>query len=234
LKKRYAGFIFDQDNTLVDSERLWPSLDGVYFPALIGEENWEVWKPDWLQMRKDHVPLDTMLGLLKSRFKLKQTVAHIKAEREQAMFDLYHKHNLQPLPGARELLMFALEQGIPVAIASGMNTPIIQFVIELMGWKPYVRAIASTHEGDKRNKPHPDVCLLAANRLGVEPAQCLAVDNDWKGYQAAQVAGMNCYIVRDHWFDERRQESERESAKIGERTFGSLVEVLADLKTRLS
>ncbi len=214
---------------LVDSERHWPLLDEVYFTTLIGEKGWESWKPQWLEMRKEHRPLDDMFQLLRNWFGVTTPVAELKADRERTMFTIYRTYNLQPLPGAEKLLDLAQMLGVPVAIASGMNRPIIEFVIKFMGWENDVRAFASTHEGAKRNKPHPDVFLLAAERIGVDPDRCLVFENDWKGYQAAQAAGMRCYLVRDHYFPERAAESVAECAKIGVPTFESLEEVIVDM-----
>lgn len=226
----FVAAIFDQDNTLVDSERLWPLLDGRFFPTIIGEDGWKQWRPEWLTMRADHVPMDEMLALLKERFALVLPVEKIKSDRERVMFDIYRENTLKPLPGAKDILHYLHARGIPIAVASGMNLPIVEFVNSLMGWKQYIRATASTHEGEKRNKPHPDVYLRAAERLGVDPTQCAAFENEWKGYLAATAAGMSCYLVKDPFFEERNSISEVEAAKNGVRVYGSLVEVLKDFQ----
>jgi beta-phosphoglucomutase-like phosphatase (HAD superfamily) len=48
-----------------------------------------------------------------------------------------------------------------------------------------------------RGKPHPDVFLLAAERLGVAPERCLAVEDSSHGVRAAHAAGMHVAMVPD-------------------------------------
>ena len=55
-----------------------------------------------------------------------------------------------------------------------------------------------------RGKPHPDGYLLAANRLGVAPARCLAVEDSEAGARAAVAAGATCLFVTNGVVDPER------------------------------
>ena len=73
-------------------------------------------------------------------------------------------------------------------------------------------------------KPHPDVFLEAARRLGVEPAKCLVFEDSLIGVQAACAAGMKSFAVPSS--------NHQAIAERATRTFSSLCDVTADLVRR--
>jgi HAD superfamily hydrolase (TIGR01509 family) len=100
---------------------------------------------------------------------------------------------LRPLPGAEEALARARARG-KVALASGSPPAVIRTVVERFGWR--FDAICSADEVE-RGKPAPDVFVLAARRLGVAPAECVAVEDSANGIAAAKAAGMRVIAVGD-------------------------------------
>jgi HAD superfamily hydrolase (TIGR01509 family) len=46
-----------------------------------------------------------------------------------------------------------------------------------------------------RSKPHPDLFLAAADRLGLKPADCVVIEDSPRGKEAADAAGMPCILV---------------------------------------
>jgi beta-phosphoglucomutase-like phosphatase (HAD superfamily) len=69
----------------------------------------------------------------------------------------------------------------------------------LLGSVDLLRRFAVTVAGDEvvHGKPAPDIFLLAASRLGVEPARCLVLEDSEPGARAAHAAGMAVIIVPD-------------------------------------
>ena len=198
------GVIFDQDNTLVMSEGLWPEIDEQFFVGALGASHWAEWRPRWCKLKAEGRPLDQILEELRETYGLASAVAEIKQSREEVMFDVYSRE-LKPRDGAPELLEWLAHTGRSVAVASGMSPRVIRFVLRSMGWDHWVKAIASTHEVG-RSKPDPSVFLLAARRLGLDPKECTAIENELTGHQAAVRAGMRCYLVPDS--EERRRQAE--------------------------
>ncbi|MEW6071845.1 MAG: beta-phosphoglucomutase [Planctomycetota bacterium] len=98
------------------------------------------------------------------------------------------------LPGARELLEELRGTGIPAAIVSASrNAALILARTDLAG-----RAAVLVDGGDvERSKPDPEAFLLAARRLGVDPAACLVVEDAPAGLEAARRAGMASLAVGD-------------------------------------
>lgn len=106
------------------------------------------------------------------------------------------------LPGAMVAMDELKRRGVQVAVASSSkNTPYILERIELSG---YFDAVADGND-ITHSKPHPEVFLIAAGRLGVPPGECLVVEDAKAGVEAALNAGMKCLGVGDAAKDERAQ-----------------------------
>jgi len=104
-----------------------------------------------------------------------------------------HVHRIAAIEVNIELLRTLRAAGHPVAIASGSTTRSILPVMERFGIE--VDAMA-TADCVNRGKPHPDLFLAAADRLGVPPSQCTVIEDAEVGVQAALAAGM--HVLRYH------------------------------------
>jgi HAD superfamily hydrolase (TIGR01509 family) len=82
----------------------------------------------------------------------------------------------------------------PLAIASSSNRPIIDLVLELAGLARFFSVTVSSEEVP-RGKPAPDVYLETANRLGVDPADCTAIEDSHNGILSAKAAGMRVIAI---------------------------------------
>ena len=99
-----------------------------------------------------------------------------------------HAHLITAIPRNLELLRILRAAGVKAAIASGSSRPSILPVMARFGIE--VDAVASS-EDVQRGKPHPDLFLCAARKLGAAPEHCTVVEDSEVGIQAAQAAGMH-------------------------------------------
>jgi HAD superfamily hydrolase (TIGR01509 family) len=99
-----------------------------------------------------------------------------------------HQHLITSIPRNLELLRALRAAGFKAAIASGSSRPSILPVMERFGIE--ADALVSS-EDISRGKPHPDLFLRAAEKLGVAPESCTVVEDSEVGIQAAQAAGMS-------------------------------------------
>ena len=99
-------------------------------------------------------------------------------------------------PGAAELLGFLGEQGLPLAVATSSSRRTAERHLGQAGLLGHFRALA-TRDDVVRGKPHPDLYLEAARRLGVVPGRCLALEDSNNGLAAAHAAGMIAVMVPD-------------------------------------
>ncbi len=91
------------------------------------------------------------------------------------------------LPGVQQSLGYLQRQGVLVAVgSSSKNTRRIMALTGLSGSIPFV----ADGNDVSFSKPAPDIFLLAAQKAGTAPAQCLVVEDADAGVQAARAAGM--------------------------------------------
>ena len=100
------------------------------------------------------------------------------------------------MPYIEELLKYLKESNYKVAVASSSNMNHIINNMEKTGLKKYIDGFASGAEV-KNGKPAPDVFLLAAERLGVEPKKCLVLEDSKAGVIAGSSAGAKVIMVPD-------------------------------------
>ena len=95
------------------------------------------------------------------------------------------------IPGATAAVR-RIAQRLPVAIASSAHPDVIAAAVDALGLRDVLGAIVSSDEVP-HGKPAPDVYLVAASQLGVDPARCLVVEDSVNGVKAGKAAGM--YVV---------------------------------------
>lgn len=95
-----------------------------------------------------------------------------------------------------DLLNYAISKQLPVAVASGSERPDVLATLEAAGIDVSVFGAVVTCEDVANGKPHPDTFLLAAKKLGVEPHDCIGLEDGDKGLLALDAAGMDKLDVR--------------------------------------
>ena len=122
-------------------------------------------------------------------------------ERYALLYPLYA--TVQPLPGAKELTQHFARRGIPQAIASSSIR--YHFELKMSSYPSWVSCFNQFVFGDdpdlKQGKPAPDIFLLTAQRLGVEPHACLVFEDSLAGMKAALAAGMSIVVVPEKMSD---------------------------------
>lgn len=96
--------------------------------------------------------------------------------------------------GAAHALAFFRGKGLRVALASSSAYRLINAVTERLGLAGEFE-VAYSAEEEEYGKPHPGVYLSTARRLGVSPAECVAVEDSFNGVLAAKAARMKCVAV---------------------------------------
>jgi beta-phosphoglucomutase family hydrolase len=115
------------------------------------------------------------------------------SERKEQYFREDIRGEAQLLPGVGEWLERFAGMGLKQALASSAPQANIDAMLDELGIRGYFEAIASG--ATLRGKPDPAVFLLAAQQLGVTPAECLVIEDAVAGVEAAMRAGMKCVAV---------------------------------------
>jgi HAD superfamily hydrolase (TIGR01509 family) len=133
-----------------------------------------------------------------------------------------YRDRLPLLPGA-EGAVERLATRWPLALASSSNRELIDLVLAVSKLEPYFQTSVSSEE-TAHGKPAPDVYLEAAQRLAVEPARCLAVEDSHNGILSADAAGMAVVALPNRAFPPREDALQRAVAVLS-----SLDELTAEL-----
>jgi beta-phosphoglucomutase family hydrolase len=185
----FAGYIFDLDGTLIDTMpvhyRSWESafrheglagpLDEDYFYALGG------------------VPSIQVAELLAAKHGLKIGSPEGISDRKERIY-LEQLHEVSPID---PVVAFArnVARSHPVAIATGGTPDIALPALKAAGLDTLFSVVVTPHDvAPGRGKPHPDMFLEAARRMGVAPERCLVFEDAEPGVRAAHAAGMQ--VVR--------------------------------------
>ena len=116
------------------------------------------------------------------------------------------------MPGIVNLLERLKKMNFSMAVASSSYPEVIELILQRTGLLPYFQVIVSSEEAGK-SKPEPDVYLLAAKRLGVNPSDCLVIEDSANGIRAALAANMRCIAFEGPGANPDKQKEANQSIK---------------------
>ncbi len=136
---------------------------------------------------------DTIIGKVLGQGVSPEEVKAISDEKEASFRQAIRQH-IRALPGVIELMNSLARNGFSLALASAAPMENIRLLTEGLGIDRLFQGIVSA-EDVAEGKPNPQVFLLAAERLGVKPENCIVIEDAVAGVAAAKRAGMRCLAV---------------------------------------
>lgn len=136
-------------------------------------------------------------------------VKELHARKTALFMELVDSGQVPLRPGVARLVGEALKAGVPVAVCSTSNEKAVQRIVDQLG--DAAEGI-QVFAGDivAKKKPYPDVYLLAAEKLGVDPKNVCVVEDSCIGLAAARAAGMPCVVTKSTYtVDEDFQDAQR-------------------------
>lgn len=130
--------------------------------------------------------------------------------------------SLVPQPGLIDLLKNLKQNGYKTAIASSSPLDIIKRIIQDLRIEEMFDEFTSGEEV-KDGKPAPDVYLLAAEKVGVNPSECLVLEDAPRGVQAGKAAGMIVFAIPSQY-------TRGQDFSMADKVLNSLSEVYSQLK----
>ncbi|MET0145436.1 MAG: HAD-IA family hydrolase [Ilumatobacteraceae bacterium] len=103
------------------------------------------------------------------------------------------RHRVPWRPGARRLLTELNTAGVPCALVTMSWSRLAEAVVEALA--PITFQAVVTGDGVVHGKPHPEPYLVAAERLGVDPARCVAIEDSPTGIRSATDAGCTVLAI---------------------------------------
>lgn len=182
------GALFDWDGVVIDSsahhEESWERLAREVAKPL---------PPDHFKQgfgRKNEFIISTILGWTDEP----EEIRRISLHKEALYREVVAEWGLSALPGVRIWLEQLRDAGVPCAIGSSTHRANIDLSLGLIGLGEFFDAIV-TAEDVSLGKPHPEVFLTAAARLGRPPERCVVFEDAHVGIAAARAGGMKVVAV---------------------------------------
>lgn len=97
--------------------------------------------------------------------------------------------SVRTFPGIESLIHRIQAAGLKLGIATSSQKRHLSYILDRFGWEPVFDVKVCAADITK-SKPDPEIFLMAAQRLGVEPAACAVVEDSINGLRAAKAAGM--------------------------------------------
>jgi putative hydrolase of the HAD superfamily len=213
--------IFDMDGLLVDTE----TCDYEAWRELHETLGLELSLPEYCHQAGMYGSWDRMYAGLAELSG--QTVEELHAWRRPRYMERVHRV-LYPHPELLRLLDTLERRDIRRGIASSSDSDWVAFLLDGLGIGHRFQAIVTGHDVAAR-KPAPDLYLLAAERLGVDPRRSVALEDSSHGIDAARAAGLRAVAIPN--VVSRHQDLSRADRIVGD--FGEVtLELLEDLLSR--
>jgi len=188
--KSMEAIIYDMDGLLIDSMLYWIDTDIEF----LGKYNIEL-TDDMIKYFSGRSEIENIEWMIEN-LNLKGTVEELLKERYLET-DLIYSQKTNLMPGVNELIIKIKNNNLRQAIASGSPHKHISIAVERFGWDKHFETISSVDDVGSKGKPDPAVYLHTAEKLGVDPKNCVVFEDAENGVVSAKRAGMRCIAVPD-------------------------------------
>lgn len=182
--------IFDMDGVIIDSEP-------IHF-----EVDMQTMREFGVNISKDELNKyvgttnEYMLNDLINKYKIQKSIKEILEYKMELTIRRIKETKINAISGIPELLTSLKHNNIKTAIGSSSPKELIITVIEKFQLGKYFDCIVSGDEV-KEGKPKPDIYLEVSKRIGVNPEECIVIEDSRNGVLAAKNAGMKCFGFRN-------------------------------------
>lgn len=178
------AIIFDMDGLMIDSERLYQQaqeeLAERFKKKVKAEMNWK------MMGRK---PIESMKIFVKEH-DIPIEAEKILKMRNDIMIEKL-KNDLVPMPGLHHIVNTFYDK-LKLAVSTGAQKEFLDLVMDKLGIREKFAVLQDSDEIEK-GKPHPEIYLKTCEKLGLEPGQCIVLEDSSNGAMSAKRAG--CYVI---------------------------------------
>lgn len=199
-KARIKGLLFDMDGLILDTEKLYTR----FWQEAANALGYPMTKEQALGMRS--LSREFGAAKLQSYFDKPVSYEEVRLKRIELMNAYIEKEGVEAKPGVQELMSYLKENRIKAAIATSSPLDRTEKYLESVGLEGAFDKLISGYMV-KKGKPEPDIYQLAASELGLEPQECLALEDSPSGILSASRAGCFPVMIPDQ--DQPTEETEQ-------------------------
>lgn len=185
---KYKAVIYDMDGVLIDSEPLWK----IAMEEVFREVGCALTRKDF--EKTVGLRLDEVISYWYQHAPWQGAGPEEVLQKIIQRMVMLIRENGEPLPGVIASLNYFKAQGLKIGLATSSYEILIDTVLEVLNIKSYFDKTHSA-EHEKHGKPHPDVYLHTAAELGVNPTECIVIEDSINGVIAGKAARMHVICV---------------------------------------
>jgi HAD superfamily hydrolase (TIGR01509 family) len=182
------GIIFDMDGVLLDSEHLTSQAAINYFA-----------NKGFTVKHEDFIPFfgtgeEGFFGGVASKYGIPYDNCG-EAGQIYLEYAKLARENIGPLPGVKVFIELCKSRNIKLAVATSAMRLKLDINLELLGFESNTFDALVCGSDIVKNKPDPEIFITALEKLGIQPGECIVVEDSPSGVLAAKSAGMKCLAL---------------------------------------
>jgi HAD superfamily hydrolase (TIGR01509 family) len=184
-----SAVVFDMDGVIIDSQPMH------YEASRLALERAGIKVPQEEFYRFTGMAADTYHAELVKRYGLEMPIGEWFEESEKAIKEVF-SGDVKAVEGVKGLLDALKAKGVRIGMASSSSRRFLRDINSRLGISDFFEVVASAQDVE-HSKPAPDIYLYAANKMGLAPHDCAAIEDANAGVRAAKSAGMLCIGFRN-------------------------------------
>lgn len=182
--KHIKGIIFDAEGVVVNTESLWDKSQ-----ELLLSRRGLAYDRDYLKPKMAGQTLLEGARLMVDYYDLDEVPTDLEGERKVLIHTLFEQE-IALVDGFSSFIKEINQTKLKKSIATAMPKSLMRMVLQRLDLKRYFdQHIYHIEDVGDRSKPHPDVFLFAAKRMGLAPQECIVIEDAPHGIEAANRAG---------------------------------------------
>ncbi len=179
-----SAIIFDMDGVISDTEKIHAKIES----HLLEKYDINI-SPEEITKRYAGIKFNRMLAEIADKHPIHHNLDKIVCEKWELMESI--DYEIRPIEGVIELIKMLYRADFKLAVASSSNYSYVVSIIDKLDIRKYFTSLIG---GDMvtNGKPDPEIFILAAEKMEVNPKNCLVIEDGISGMKAAKSANMRC------------------------------------------